>query len=119
MRARTLLGNRLMRSIQTWFTGSLCVILLLWACAANAASFSSMTLEWNPDAGNIAGYVLYWGTESGVYTNSADIGNQTSMQVTGLVNQTAYYFAVQAYDTEGLFSPLSAEVSGRTGGAPA
>jgi hypothetical protein len=64
------------------FIAWLCVILLLWACApdaADAASFASLTLEWNPNPEtDIAGYIVYWGTESGVYPDSVDVGDQTS-----------------------------------------
>jgi Fibronectin type III domain/FG-GAP-like repeat len=94
--------------------GGLCVILLAWACAADAAS---LTLAWDPDVSNVTGYTLYWGTQSGVYPNSVDVGNQTSRQVTGLGNQVRYYFVVKAYDSAGEFSGPSAEVSGVTAGS--
>src|ERR1700676_2741889 len=96
------------------YVGGLCVILLAWACAADAAS---LTLAWDPDASSVAGYTLYWGTQSGVYPNSVDVGNQTSRQVTGLGNQVRYYFVVKAYDSAGEFSGPSAEVSGVTAGS--
>jgi hypothetical protein len=106
-----------MHSYRARFIGALCLILLAWASAADAASFSSLTLEWNPDvAANIAGYTLSWGTQSGVYPDSVDVGNQTTREVTGLVDQTRYYFVVRAYDTAGMVSSPSTEVSGSTGG---
>jgi hypothetical protein len=84
---------------------------------ANAAT---LTLAWNPNPEpDIAGYVLYWGTQSGVYTSNSNVGNVTMKQVTGLADATVYYFAVKAYNTAGLMSGYSSEVSGQTsGGAP-
>jgi hypothetical protein len=76
-----------------------------------------LTLNWdrNPEP-DIAGYVLYWGTQPGVYPYSWNVGNFTSQQVLGLDDATTYYFVARAYNTGGLMSPPSAEVSGRTSG---
>src|SRR5712691_9302122 len=91
----------------------LAVLLLLCADAAQAAT---LTLSWNrsPEA-DVAGYILNWGNLPGVYVTSVDVGNQTSMQVTGLVDGLPYYFIVRAYNTAGLFSSPSVEVSRRAG----
>src|SRR5579862_718568 len=93
---------------------ALLVLLLFWAGAARAAT---LTLTWNasPET-DIAGYTLYWGTQSGVYNvGSVDVGNRTSWQVTGLVDGSPYYFVVRAYDTSNLLSAASTEVSRRAG----
>src|ERR1700733_13947290 len=88
---------------------ALTVLLLFWAGTAQAAT---VTLTWNPSPDtDIAGYILYWGTQSGVYVSSVDVGDQTSRQVTGLVDGTPYYFVVRAYDTSNLLSVPSTEVS--------
>src|SRR5712691_8235580 len=91
----------------------LAVLLLLCADAAQAAT---LTLSWNrsPEA-DVAGYVLNWGTLPGVYVSGMDAGNQTSVQVTGLVDGLPYYFIVRAYNSAGLYSGPSVEVSRRVG----
>ena len=94
---------------------------LAWLTLCGVANAATLTLAWNrnpePD---IAGYVVYWGTQSGVYTSSSNVGNVTQQQVTGLADATVYYFAVKAYNTAGLMSSYSSELSGQTsGGAPA
>jgi FG-GAP-like repeat/FG-GAP repeat len=88
------------------------LVCLTTSVAAHAAT---LTLAWdrNPEP-DIAGYVLYWGTQPGVYPSSWNVGNFTSQQVEGLGDATTYYFVVKAYNTAGLMSTPSAEVSGRT-----
>ena len=82
-------------------------------------------MAWDPNPeSDLAGYVLHWGTQSGVYTNNLNVGNVTLQQVTGLDDGTTYYFVVTAYNRSNLVSEPSAEVSGRTadsglGGCPA
>ncbi len=82
--------------------------------APNFASAASLTLAWDPEAA--AGFIVSYGTKSGVYTNSVDAGNTTMRTVDGLAPGTMYYFVVYAYDTAGNKSPASIEVSGMTDG---
>src|ERR1041385_9013557 len=92
----------------------LCALLgafAAWAAVRPPAT-RSVTLAWNaypmPD---IAGYVLYYGTNSHDYTHSIFVGNGPSVTVTGLVERTTYYFAVTMMTGIGLESSPSAEVS--------
>ncbi len=69
------------------------------------------TLVWDasPDS-NVAGYRVFYGIQSGTYTNQVDVGNQTQYQPpTGFDWSKTLYFAVLAYNTSGLTSPLSNE----------
>jgi FG-GAP-like repeat/Fibronectin type III domain len=90
---------------------------LAWLTLCGVANAATLTLAWNrnpePD---IAGYVVQWGTQPGVYTSSSNVGNVTTQQVTGLADATVYYFVVKAYNTAGLMSGYSSEVSGQTSG---
>jgi hypothetical protein len=71
----------------------------------------SVTLAWDPNTDpGLAGYKLYYGTQSRNYTNSIDAGNQISYAALGLQAGTTYYFAVTAYDNQGLESDYSNEV---------
>ena len=60
------------------------------------------SLAWNPVSDtDVAGYRVYYGTASAVYTQSVDVGNLTQATVSGLTNCTNYFFAAKAYDTSG------------------
>jgi VCBS repeat-containing protein len=67
------------------------------------------TLEWdrNPET-NVIGYRVYVGRVSRSYDSVLDIGNQTSAEVPTSPGRT--YFAVTAYDSDGLESDYSEEV---------
>jgi hypothetical protein len=62
----------------------------------------------------LAGYKVYVGTQSGLYTfpgSPFTIGSITSYMMTNLPSGQTYFFALSAYDNGGNESPLSAEVS--------
>ena len=84
------------------------IVVMLGAAEIQAAT---LTLTWNrnpePD---IAGYIISYGTSSGNYTTCVDVGNVTTWTVS-LTPGFRYFFAAQAYDTAGLRSTMSAEVS--------
>jgi hypothetical protein len=92
---------------RSWiFTKVVIAILLLCRSAFGD------TLVWDPNAeSNLAGYKVYSGTASRQYSSVVDVGNITQHQLTNLVQGTTYFFALTAYNTLGLESGFSAEVS--------
>ena len=84
--------------------------MLLWFFSAASLQAATITAAWdaNPET-DIAGYKLSYGTQSGTYTTTIDVGNVTSAPVT--LNPGQYFFAVQAYNTSGQISPYSTEVA--------
>jgi len=71
----------------------------------------AQTLTWDPNTEtDIAGYVVSAGTQSGVYSSNVDVGAQTSYPLTNLDPTRDYYFAVRAYNAEGLYSAYSSEI---------
>ena len=85
--------------------------LFLTGFTLPAQNGGAVTVAWDGSAGSdVAGYRLYEGVASRTYTNSVDVGNATSCTITGLVLGTTYYFAVTAYDAQGLESDFSDEV---------
>jgi hypothetical protein len=88
-------------------------VVVLWIsfCTALQAG-QSVTLAWNPDSGtNIAGYALYYGTNSGNYTTRLDAGTNTAATATNLQPGLIYYFAVTAYNAARVESGRSAPIS--------
>jgi hypothetical protein len=93
--------------------------LLGLAAEASAAAAASVSLAWNANSeSNIAGYRLQYGTTSGVYPNSLDVGKVTTATADGLNPGDTYYFVVVAYNTAGQTSPPSAQVSYTVPGTP-
>jgi len=71
-----------------------------------------VTLDWNPNSeADLAGYRIYVGTSSGIYDRSIDVGLVTSYTVTYLRGAETYWFAATAYDSSGVESNVSNEVS--------
>lgn len=95
------------------------VLGLLALLPSFAFATQSVTLSWDesPDPA-VAGYRLYAGTSSGVYTQTVEVGNSTTTPVSNLIEDTTYFFSVTAYNTSLEESTFSNEVSYKTPGAP-
>jgi hypothetical protein len=86
--------------------------LLLMVLCATPSLASSVTLAWDANTEpDLAGYVVHYGTQPGTYTNSTDVGNRITWTVSNLTAGHSYYFVVRAYNTSGLTSAPSQEVS--------
>ena len=92
---------------------SLGLPLIVPATASDlSATAPSIDLIWNANPEpELVGYKVYYGTTSGVYTQSVDIGNQTTATLTNLSVGVTYFSVVTAYDAERLESPPSVEIS--------
>ena len=73
------------------------------------APITYITLKWdrNPEP-DIAGYNLYYGRISGEYVRFETVADRTA--IIGVRGSRTYYFAVTAYNTNGVESALSEEV---------
>jgi hypothetical protein len=81
------------------------------ACAAQ------LSVVWDPSGdSDVTGYKVYYGTQSGTYTEVVDVGNNTNYTIPDLVIGTIYYLAVTAYDSYGYESAYSNEVAYTVGG---
>ncbi len=90
--------------------------VLLFLGATGGASAGSLIAAWNPNTEeDLAGYIVYYGTESGKYSVEKDVGNTTLFVADNLTDGVRYYFVVKAYDRAGNVSGPSAEVSGVPG----
>ncbi len=86
-----------------------CVGLSLFLAASSPAQ--QVSLAWNPNTEpTLAGYRIYYGTSSRIYTFQRDVGNVTQCTISGLEPGRTYYFAATAYDNQGHESAYSAEI---------
>lgn len=94
-------------------------LAFLLTMTARSAAADTLTLMWDrsPDS-NVAGYLVYVGTQSGNYANAYDVGNSTSFAYSSAAPGQAYYFAVAAYFPGPVIGTKSTEVSGTSNGAP-
>ncbi|MEA2000220.1 MAG: Ig-like domain-containing protein, partial [Euryarchaeota archaeon] len=87
-------------------------ITLIVGCAFATQSLASNALvTWDPSPGpNVAGYVVYYGTQSRQYEYEEDCGDILECKLFSLDDQTTYYIAVRAYNWVDQFSDYSNEV---------
>jgi Fibronectin type III domain len=85
--------------------------LMVLPMLVTAASTSTI-ITWNPSTDpNVTGYNIYYGTQSGNYTNEISVGNVTNAAVGNLSSGTTYYFAAKSRDDAGDQSAFSNEAS--------
>ncbi len=91
-------------------------ILLALILSPLSAHGASLTASWNANQeADLAGYKLYYGTQSGSYGAPITIGKDaTSYRLTGLAEATTYYAVMTAFDTSGNESGYSEEASAST-----
>src|SRR5207344_173341 len=84
----------------------------LCAIQVTSAQGASVTLMWDrnlePD---IAGYRLYYGTASQTYTQQIDVGTSTVATASNLPIGSPRFFVTKAYNTAGIESMPSDEVT--------
>jgi fibronectin type 3 domain-containing protein len=105
-------------------------LLILLAClslafAATPAQAAQVQLAWDAPVQidgtpvpNLAGYKLYYGSQSGQYQTAIRVGMTTTYTVTNVAAGQTYYFAATAYDSTGTESVFSNEVSVTPGAIP-
>lgn len=95
------------------------VVCFIVSLYSNMLLASTVVLSWNPPSTNadgtslndLAGYKLYYGSASGNYSESIDVGDVLTYQVNNLSTGVTYYFTTTAYDTSGNESGYSNEIS--------
>ena len=89
---------------------SLFCALLFLATPAGAAQNTLVTWNANNES-DLAGYLIYSGTASGIYGSPFNTGLNTFHNFSALIEGLTYYFTVTAYDTSGNESLPSIEIS--------
>jgi enamine deaminase RidA (YjgF/YER057c/UK114 family) len=87
-------------------------LLFFEVLIVSAQAVRNVTLMWSPISNPIvAGFNIYYGGVSGVYTNKTDVGGATILTISNLLNGKTYYFAISTYSAAGAESALSGEIS--------
>lgn len=90
----------------------LVILFLFTTIGYSITSGNAVSLQWDANTEtDLAGYKIYYGTNSGVYFVSVDVGNTTTTTVGNLTPGVTYYFAATAYNVSRLESDRSNEVS--------
>jgi len=96
----------------TGLTKFLAGLLICMASITSVQAQANVALAWNPSTNPVvAGFNIYYGGASGVYTNKTSVGNATSVTIPNLVIGATYYFAATTYSAAGAESALSSAVS--------
>ena len=95
------------------FTSIIISLTLCFFLSPTNSLAGQATLAWDPPyiSADVTGYMIHYGTASGTYSQSGDVGNATSYTVSNLSDGQKYYFAVTAYNAVGYQSVYSNEVS--------
>ena len=102
------------RIINQLFKGILSIVafaLVLILVPVMAHALKPVTVAWDENNPVPEGYIIFWGTTSGNYTNSHDVGKATQYTIPDLQEGATYYFAAKAYDADGNESDYSEEIS--------
>jgi len=96
--------NIILRAFSTVFSNRYLkfIFFLLLPCTLYAvtpiAYAAQVAVSWDISTGPVSGYNLYYGTTSGDYDYSVNVGNSTSCTISGLQEGVTYYFAATAYN---------------------
>jgi hypothetical protein len=95
------------------------VTILSALVLANPATAGTITVLWDPNSEpDVAGYIVYMGTQPGTYTQQIDVGPTTGWSYTSAIAGQQYCFAISAYLDGQIEGPRSNEVCGFSNAPP-
>ena len=97
-----------MKSLQ--MKSVLVLLVLIFMLIPVSLLAKDVTLSWDASPSNVTGYLVYYkikydnlpfdGTGADQGSSPIDVGNVLTFTLTGLLDNTLYYFAVTAYDSQ-------------------
>jgi hypothetical protein len=98
---------------KTLFSSIIIALALCFFLSPTNSPAGQANLAWDPPdiSTDVTGYMIHYGTASGAYSQTVDVGNTTSYTVSNLSDEQTYYFAVTAYNAVDYQSVYSNEVS--------
>ena len=109
-------GNRFPSPANGLIIAAVCLLAYISPAATGHADDlppgPTLTLSWEASTStNFATYSIYYGTNSGSYTQVVSAGQATQTKITGLTPGTTYFLAATATDDAGLESAYSTEIA--------
>jgi len=93
---------------------------MLLALQVHLHAGQSIDLSWTPAVStNVAGYKVYYGTQSESYSNSVTAGNTTNITISGFCAGKTYFFSATTYNSAGNESSFASEMSYTVPSVPA
>jgi hypothetical protein len=94
-----------------WHSARRVAFLTALSCVGSSQA-EQVTLSWNAsNDSDIAAYHVYYGSASGSYDQQLDVGPKTVAIIPDLRDGSTYFFVVTAYNSQGVESAPSNEVS--------
>src|SRR5262245_24011282 len=82
------------------------IAAILSVCLHSTAHADIVNLAWDASTdSSVIGYRLSYGTSSGNYSTTVDVGKRTTYAIPGLTDGQPYYFIVRAYSATGVSAP--------------
>ncbi len=104
--------NRIKKTSFIFFSILFSFLIALMVFPFHEGQCAQVSLAWDPDnVSNLAGYKIYYGTASGNYQWTVDVGNVTTYSLGNLTIGSTYYAAATAYTNSGAQSTYSNEVA--------
>lgn len=88
---------------------TLILLLAAWLFPTVLLEGASVSLVWDASDGDVAGYLIHWGTTSGSYSDTL-ASQTTAATVENLGSGMGYYFVATAYNADGVESLPSNEL---------
>jgi hypothetical protein len=95
---------------------SLLILISFLLLPSSGLYAAQVTLAWDSSTDpNVTGFRVFYGTSSHSYPFNNDAGKNTTFTISNLRDGATYYFVVTAYNSSGIESQFSNEVSGVAG----
>jgi hypothetical protein len=103
--------NKTPNPVRASYLASILIALVILVVPRSLLA-GSLLLSWDPlQDSRLSGYKIKYGTSSGAYAQSVDIGNKINHTLQGLTEGLRYYLVIVGYDSSRVEGAASVEIS--------